>query len=131
MKAAKQSPLFAVARKSDPPVLVHDGGDLGSVWAVYVESRPSWVVRIPMLSYTFLVDPDEPERFVVHIVEEAAHRLRHVVDLKIDPARVKGLSVPAGTSAGDVQAAVDHLDRWYRTGDYWKHDAAWQAWLAR
>ena len=127
----KQSPLFKVGEPSDPPQLIHKNPKMGNLWAVYVDKKPHWIVEINGLSYTYPVHPKEPESYLVHIVEEAAHRLRDVVTLKIDPSRVKGLQIVAGSTSDDLAPYVAHLDDWYRGDQHWVDDLEWQKRLAR
>jgi hypothetical protein len=127
----KKSPLFKIAKPSDPASMIHKNDAMGELWAAYVDGEPHWIVKLTGLSYTYPVHPEEPESFLVHIVEEAAHRLRDVVTLKIDPGRIKGLEVKAGTPSEGIKPFVEHLDQWYRGKQYWKDDVAWQNHLAR
>ena len=80
------------------------------------------------MTYDYPVHDSEPERFLPHIVEEAAHRLRDVVTLKIDIARIVDLSLEGGFS---LQTAVDKLDEWYRGDEYWIDDQEWQNHIKR
>ncbi|APW41551.1 hypothetical protein RS694_02620 [Rhodoferax saidenbachensis] len=81
--------------------------------------------------YSFAVHDTEPEQFVIHVVEEAAHRLRDAVNLKIDPKRIKNLALGPEASLEQVQIAVAHLDRWRGSAAQWMHDVEWQKWLQR
>jgi hypothetical protein len=70
----KKSPLFKIAKRSDPASMIHKNDAMGELWAAYVDGEPHWIVKLTGLSYTYPVHPEEPESFLVHIVEEAAHR---------------------------------------------------------
>lgn len=127
----KRSPWFKVDKISDPALLIHKNQKMGELWATYVDGKPHWIVEINGLTYTYPVTPNEPESFLIHIVEEAAYRLGNVVTLKIDPGRIKGLQVKPGTTSDEIKPFVDHLVDWRNNKEYWLEDLEWQKYIAR